>query len=194
MRRIINSTYVSLDGVIEDPQDWPSLDGDGGTGNDAQTELLLGCDAMLLGRATYTSFASVWQGSSSDDPYSEQMNTMTKYVVSSTLDAPDWQNTVVVTGDVPAEIKAIKASPGKAIASYGFGELARTLLDHGLLDEIRLWIHPFFVGGADPTALLYGHAPATRLRLLATRTFPSGIVLLTYAVEAGSSEATNSRQ
>src|SRR4051794_32733033 len=108
MRRIINSTYVSLDGVIENPQNWPSFDGGGDTGTNIQTDLLLGCDAVLLGKDTYTAFASVWQGRSGD-PYTDQMNSMTKYVVSSTLDKPDWQNTTVISGEAAAEITRIKA-------------------------------------------------------------------------------------
>ena len=187
MRKIINSTYLSLDGVIENPQDWPSMDsadpsGGGPSGTDIQTELLLGCDAVLLGKHTYTSFASVWQGRSGD-PYTDQINAVTKYVVSTTLDAPDWQNTVVIRGDVPAEVGRIKDGPGKDIATYGFGTLARTLLDNDLLDEVRLWVHPLFVGAATGDGLLFGHAPATRLRLLDTHTLASGIVVLYYAVD-----------
>ena len=130
------------------------LSGSSPSGTDIQTELLLGCDAVLLGKHTYTSFASVWQGRSGD-PYTDQINAVTKYVVSTTLDAPDWQNTVVIRGDVPAEVGRIKDGPGKDIATYGFGTLARTLLDNDLLDEVRLWVHPLFVGAAtgDGTAV-----------------------------------------
>jgi dihydrofolate reductase len=181
MRRIINSTYISLDGVIKNPQNWPSLDVRDDTGTNIQTELLLGCDAVLLGKDTYTSFASVWQGRSGD-PYTDRMSSMTKYVVSSTLGAPDWQNTTVITGDVAEEVTRIKARPGGDLVSYGFGRLGHTLMDHGLLDEIRLWVHPFFVGGADEGGLLFGNVPATRLDLVNSQTLKSGVTILSYAV------------
>ncbi len=90
MRRIINSTYISLDGVIQDPQDWPDngIKGDG-TGDKVQADLLFACDAVLMGARTYPSFASAWMARSGD-PFSDRMNAMTKYVVSSTLRDPEW--------------------------------------------------------------------------------------------------------
>lgn len=182
MRRIINSTYISLDGVIENPQDWPSLDGSDDAGTAVQTELLLGCDALLLGKDTYQSFASVWQGQSGA-PFTDQMNAITKYVVSSTLRDPDWANSTVVTGDVAEQVARLKGEPGKDIVSFGVGRLAGTLMEHGLLDEIRLWVHPFFVGTATQDGLLFGHVPASRLELVNTQTLASGIVILSYTVQ-----------
>lgn len=181
MRKIINSTYISLDGVIENVSDWPSVDGDDDTGTLIQTELLLACDTVLLGRHTYESFASVWQGNTGD-PYTDQMNRMAKYVVSSTLDAPDWNNTTVINGDVIAEVEKLKAQPGKDIVQYGFGPLAHTLMEHGLLDEIRLWIHPFFFGNAGPQDLLFQKGPLTKFNLVDTKTLKSGIVILSYQI------------
>jgi dihydrofolate reductase len=104
MRRIINSTYITLDGVIENPKDWPSgRHEDGGRGTEIQTELVVGCDALLLGRRTYEGFVPVWTAMSGD-PMSDQMNAMEKWIVSSTLTDPTWNNTEVVGGDVAAEI------------------------------------------------------------------------------------------
>ena len=97
MRRIINSTYITLDGVIERPHEWPSIGSRGSKGDEIQAELLLGCDALLMGRRTYEAFAPVWP-TRSGDPVSEHINSMAKYVVSSTLSEPEWNNTYVIRG------------------------------------------------------------------------------------------------
>src|SRR5437879_4154463 len=142
MRKIINSTYISLDGVVESPHLWPSIEVEDDRRTTIQTDLLFACDAVLMGRRTYEVFAPVWP-TRSGDPYSARINSMTKYVVSSTLRDPDWNNTTVIDGDVVAEITRLKNEPGKHIVQYGFGQVSYLLLDHGLLDELRLWIHPF---------------------------------------------------
>jgi dihydrofolate reductase len=113
MRKIINSTYISLDGVIEGPHLWPSLgrDGDDRAGQ-IQTDLLLSCDAVLMGRRTYDGFAPVWP-TRSGDPYSDRI-----------------------------------------IVQYGYGAVSRLMLEHGLLDELRLWVHPLIVGAGRPSVIL----------------------------------------
>ena len=181
MRRIVNSTYISLDGVIENPQDWPFSRQDDGTGGVIQTELLLASDILLMGRPTYEGFAAVWPGRTGD-PYSDHINAMDKYVVSSTIEAPAWHNTQVISGDPVAEITRLKEQPGKDIVQYGFGQLARTLVEHGLLDELRLWVHPLFVGGRDTSDLLFRQGAATELHLRESRALTSGIVVLTYGL------------
>ncbi|TDD00332.1 dihydrofolate reductase [Nonomuraea deserti] len=180
MRRIINSTFVTIDGVIKDPQDWPSLDA-GGDAN-AQTDLLLGCDGVLLGRHTYHSFASVWQGRSGD-PYTDRINAVSKYVVSTTMDKADWENTTVIGGDVAAEAARLKDGPGGDIVQYGFGRLSHTLMEHGLLDELRLWVHPFFVGRAGGDGLLFREGTRSRFDLVESRAYTSGVVLLSYRLK-----------
>ncbi|GAA4293788.1 dihydrofolate reductase family protein [Actinomadura luteofluorescens] len=185
MRRIINSMFVSIDGVIQDPQDWPSL---GGGDSGAQTELLLGCDGVLLGRHTYDSFASVWKGRSGD-PYTDKMNAVTKYVVSTTLEKADWDNSVIIGGDVVEEISRLKEQPGGDILLYGFGRLSHTLMRHGLLDELRFWVHPFFLGKADEEGLLFRQDTRAMLDVIETRTFDSGIVLLSYRVKPSAGQA-----
>lgn len=182
MRRIINSTYLTLDGVMDNVHLWPSLESSDDTGTAVQTELLLGCDAVLLGRNTFESFAGVWEGKSGDE-YTDQMNRMAKYVVSSTLDQPTWNNTTVIRGDLVAQIKLIKEQPGKDIVQYGFGSLAHALMAHDLLDEVRLWIHPFFLGNAEPDHLLFRNAAPTMLHLNDAKVLSSGITILSYQVE-----------
>ena len=185
MRRIINSTYVSLDGVVTNPQHWPSLPDPGDEKATIQQELIEQCDAVLLGKDTYLGFAEVWQGHSGD-AFTDRINTMQKYVVSTTLRETTWDNTAIIANDVAAGIARIKVQPGKDILTYGFGRLAGTLMEHGLLDEIRLWIHPFFLGNAAEAGLLIHHTDAARLRLSGSRTMANGTVIHSYAVENGS--------
>jgi dihydrofolate reductase len=180
MRRIINSTYISLDGVIGRPQEWPSVGSRGQKGDEIQTELLLSCDALIMGRRTYEVFAPVWP-TRSGDPASDHINSMAKYVVSSTLTDPEWRNTSVIAGDPVPEIKRLKEAPGKDIVQYGFGQLSFTMLEHGLLDELRLWVYPFLLGSAaEPGDLLYRDCPGATFELIETTTLENGIAILSY--------------
>ncbi|HEV8578656.1 MAG TPA: dihydrofolate reductase family protein [Thermoanaerobaculia bacterium] len=179
MRKIINSTFISLDGVIENPHLWPALEGSDERGTTIHTELLRTCDAVLMGRRTYEGFAPVWPKRSGDE-FSDRINSMRKYVVSSTLRDPEWNNTLVISGDLTAEIRKLKDQPGGDIVQYGFGPVSFALLEHGLLDEIRLWVHPFFVGSGGTNGLLFQECPTTMLDLLATETLKNGIVILSY--------------
>jgi dihydrofolate reductase len=179
VRRIINSTYVSLDGVIQDPQLWPSSDIEDERSLEIQTELLFACDALLMGRRTYHGFAPVW-AARSGDPFSDRFNSMRKYVVSTTLQDPEWHNTTVIAANVVDRVKQLKAQSGQDIVQYGFGQLSYTLMDHGLLDELRLWVHPFFVRKGGPDDLLFREGPLTVMQLVGATTLKTGIVILTY--------------
>jgi dihydrofolate reductase len=183
MAKIVNSTYITLDGVIEGPHLWPSLDRPGDErAFQIQTDLLLSCDAVLMGRRTYEGFAPVWP-TRSGDPYSDHINTMPKYVVSSTLTDPDWSNTRVIDGDVEARIRQLKEESAKDIVQYGFGPLSRLLLEHGLLDELHLWVHPLILGRGSPGDLLFGPAPAVGFHLSDTTALSDGIVILSYRTD-----------
>jgi dihydrofolate reductase len=184
MRRIVNSTYITLDGVIQDPQDWPDngIEPDG-TGLKVQTDLLFGCDAVLMGGRTYQGMAPAWMARSGD-PYSDRINSMAKYVVSSTLTDPQWANTTVIGGDPIAAIRRLKDQPGQDLVQYGFGQLSYTLLEHGLLDELRLWVHPLFAGRASTEDLMFRPAAAAQLELADTLVLNTGTVILTYRVPA----------
>jgi dihydrofolate reductase len=183
VRKIINSTYITLDGVVERPHLWPSVAGsrDERFGQ-IQTELALSCDALLMGRRTYDGFAPIWP-TRSGDPLSDQINAMPKYVVSTTLTNPEWNNTQVIDGDVVAEITRIKQAPGKDIVQYGFGAVSRLLLGQGLLDELRLWVHPLILGQGTPGDLLFGAAPTVGFRLADTTALSDGIVILSYQTD-----------
>jgi dihydrofolate reductase len=181
MRRIINSTYISLDGVIEGPHLWPSVGSSEGRGDEIQTELLLACDGVLMGRRTYEGFAPAWMARSGD-PASDQINSMRKYVVSSTLRDPEWNNTTVISDDPIGTIRALKEEPGKDLVQYGFGPLTHAMVAHGLLDELRLWFHPLLVGKGGPDDLLYRDGPTTMFNLVDTTALKNGIVILSYEV------------
>ena len=180
MRRIINSTYITLDGVVETPHLWPSLGRDSDPrGDEIQGELLFSSDALLMGRHTYDGFAPAWSARSGD-PFSEQFNSMLKYVVSTTLQDPEWNNTTVISEDVAGEIERLKAADGKAIVQYGFGAVTRLLLERDLLDELRLWFHPLLLGRGEPGDLLFGAVPASAWRLVDSTALSHGIVILSY--------------
>lgn len=178
---LINSTYVTLDGAVENPHLWPSLGrGPSDEGDTIQTDLLQTCDVVLMGRRTYDVFAPAW-GSRSGDPYSDRINTMRKVVVSTTLTEPEWDNTEVIGGDVVAGVRALMDQGGGHIVQYGFGDVSRLLLAAGLFDEFQLWIHPQLVGPSDVDDLLYRPGIAATFDLVGSRALSNGIILATYA-------------
>ena len=179
MSRLINSTYITVDGAIENPQDWPSgRHEDDGRAQEIQTELMLGSETILMGRRTYEGFAPVWSARSGD-PASDRINAMEKVVASTTLTEPEWNNTTVVSEDLVGEIARRKQGDGD-IVQYGFGPVSRALLDAGLLDELRLWIHPLMVGRGDTGDLLFRQETVAQLELADVTRLASGIVILAY--------------
>jgi dihydrofolate reductase len=180
MRQLINSTYITLDGVVEGPHLWPPLKaGTSGEGDKIQTDLLDTCDIVLMGRRTYDVFAPAWSARSGD-PYSDRINTMRKVVVSTTLTDPQWANTEVVAGDVVDRVRDLKGEDGGNIVQYGFGDVSRLLLDDGLFDEFQLWIHPQLVGPSDAADLLYRPGTSATFELVDSRVLSNGIILATY--------------
>jgi dihydrofolate reductase len=181
MSRIVNSTYITLDGAVENPQNWPSgRHKDDGRAQEIQTQLLLDSEAVLMGRRTYEGFAPVWSAQSGD-PYSDKINSMEKLVASTTLTDPEWNNSTVIAEDLVGEIARRKESGGD-IVQYGFGEVTRTLLAAGLLDELRLWVHPLMVGAGEPSDLIFRDGTSAQFELTDVTQLASGIVILTYAV------------
>ena len=174
MRTIVESTLVSADGVIGDPPQWAM----GYRDEEVQAEALdrlSGSDAMLMGRATYELFAATWPAQSGD--FADRMNSIRKYVFSSTLAQADWNNSTIIRGDTVAEVTRLKQQDGLDLALYGHGLLAQTLLEHGLIDELRLSIHPVLVGGG---RLLFREGQKKPLTFVSAKTFGTGVVVLTY--------------
>jgi dihydrofolate reductase len=186
VRRIVSSTYMTLDGVVQDPQDWPSgTHADDPHAGELQTELLLSADALLLGRATYEGFASFW-AERSGDPFSDRINAIEKWVVARRPLAAHWDGAEVLPADWVEALRARKEAPGGAIVQFGYGHVTRTLIAEGLLDELRLWMHPFLWGRGGAEALLYRDGTRALLELADVTRLASGIVVLVYrrAVES----------
>jgi dihydrofolate reductase len=174
MRKLIEYTLVSADGVFENPQGWGAMS----FRDDAYVRdglgLLLACDAMLMGRNTYEAFARIWPGRT--DPWAVRLNAMQKYVFSSKLKKADWNNSIIVRGDVAAEVAKLRQQEGRDLLTWGHGLLAETLLKHQLLDVLDLSIHPVVAGHGK---LFFRDGQGANLKLVATKIF-SKIVKLTY--------------
>lgn len=178
MRKIVAGLFVSLDGVFEAPDQWhfPYWSDEM---EEAIGSQMAASDAMLLGRVTYQEFADYWPHQSSDDvPIAAYMNETPKFVVSTTLDTVDWQNSTLIKGDVGQELTRLKEQPGKDIAITGSGALVRSLLLDNLLDELRLLVHPIVVGKGK--RLFADGGDQKGLQLVDARTFSTGVVYLTY--------------
>ncbi len=179
MSRIVLTEFISLDGVIEEPR-WTFQFNRGPEGDKFKFDELFGCDALLLGRVTYQGFAQAWPSMGTDE-FGKRMNNITKYVVSSTLTDAEatWGSTTVIRGDAAAEIARLKAEPGGDLLVEGSGQLARTLIEHGLVDDYRLMVFPIVLGAGQrlfPDAM---SEPAS-LALTGAKTVGDGILLLTY--------------
>lgn len=185
MRKIINSTYVSLDGVVENPQNWtgPYFQDEAAA---YARELLFSCGALLMGRRTFDGFSQAWPAmEESTGDFGVRMNTLPHYVVSDSLKKPGWGDTTAIRrADAVAAITRLKERGGRDILQYGFGPVSRTLVKHGLLDELRLWIHPVFVGPGDPEDLLTRKGFAASLKPTDTKVFKTGVIVATYVPAA----------
>ena len=174
MRKLVESTFVTLDGVISSPHVWGSPYWN--EEHDAYAhDLLFAADELLLGRVTYEGFAQSWPSRS--DEYADRINGLPKHVASTTLTETTW-NATVIEGDVADHVGKLKEEPGGNILKFGTGELDRMLLRHNLIDELHLWVFPVLAGDGD--RLLDG-IDTTHLRLIGTKPFSTGIVVLTYA-------------
>ena len=172
MRKIINSAFISLDGVTEDPQSWAIFDSDAG---EEAAQVLQALDGMLMGRGTYEYFADVMPKQAG--PYADAINAIRKYVFSSTLQNADWNNSTLIRGDAVTAVTELKQEDGGDLMMYGYGRLSQTLLAHHLVDEFRFSIHPVLAGGG---AAGGGHGTTLPLKLLGATPAPSGVVALTY--------------
>lgn len=186
MRKLIVSEYITINGVMEDPGG-----GDGSPyggwsfpywNNEAEkfkyTELF-NSDALLLGRITYQGFAEAWPSMTDETGFASRMNSMTKYVVSTTLSEPLWNNSIVLKTNILKEIIRLKEQDGKNILVFGSSQLVSLLQENDLVDEYRLMIHPVIVGKGKK--LFEQSIPKSVLRLEEVIQFKSGIIVLTYS-------------
>lgn len=177
MRRVIVSEFVSLDGVMEDPS-W-TFQFEGEDRDQYKFDELSAADALLLGRVTYEGFAAAWpQMAEQTGEYGTWMNGYPKHVVSTTLEEPLEWNASLIQGNIAEEISGLKQQPGKDILVFGSATLVNTLVEQDLVDEYRIMVFPVLVGGGKR---LFGDGIDTKaLELVETKTFGSGVVVLTY--------------
>jgi class 3 adenylate cyclase/dihydrofolate reductase len=186
MRRLIASEFVTLDGVMEAPGHEPHPDGKNAwvlayAGEDQQRfkiDEAFEAGALLLGRVTYEIFAAFWPTGPKGDGFTDRMNDIRKYVVSTTLESPSWQNTTIIKGDPIAAITDLKKEPGGDIFLHGSCQLFNSLIGRDVIDEYRIMVFPVILGSGKR---LFKEATAiTNLELVDTRTFESGVTILTY--------------
>jgi len=184
MRKVVVSEFVSLDGVMEDPGGAEKFEHGGWTMSywgeaigKVKFDELFASDALLLGRVTYQGFAAAWPGRTDEAGFADRMNSLPKYVVSTTLEEVPWTNSQLVKGNIVKEISKLKQQPGQDILIAGSGALVQTLMQHDLIDAYRLLVYPVVLGSGKR---LFRDGSKATLRLVETRTFPSGVVLLEY--------------
>ncbi|HET9782355.1 MAG TPA: dihydrofolate reductase family protein [Candidatus Dormibacteraeota bacterium] len=175
--RLVATEYISLDGVFEEPGEWsfPYFDEQAAQ---FKFEELNATDAQLLGRKTYEGFAKAWPTMEGTGDFGVKMNTMPKYVVTSTLKDLDWSGSKRIDGDVEAEVRKLKAQPGGDLLLAGSGQLFRSLSRAKLIDVYRFMVHPLIVGKGK--RLFTDDDPREELKLVDTKTFSKGIVVLEY--------------
>jgi dihydrofolate reductase len=199
MGKIVATEYVSLDGVVEAPGGGEEFEHAGWSfevdrGEEFEKFKLdetLKSEALLLGRVTYEGFAVAWP--SMEGEFADRFNAMPKYVVSSTLKEPlDWTNSMVLEGDVVEEVSRLKQTPGGDIVVHGSPQLVQTLLDHDLIDELRVMVFPVDLGTGKR---LFGDANRKkRLRLTDSKVVGDGIAILVYEAVRTEADATDSPQ
>jgi dihydrofolate reductase len=176
MARKINAwLYVTLDSVIEAPEKWVIADDDMFAAMEADYAK---SDALLLGRRTYETFAASWPERGSEVPNADWMNNTRKYVASTTLESPEWNNSTVIEGDVAEAVARLKQEDGKDIMVNGSGALVRTLMRNHLLDELRLFVHPVVVGSG--RRLFDDQSDPLELALVDSHAYDNGVISLTY--------------
>lgn len=186
MGRIVVTEYVSLDGVIEAPgggEDyrhggWTFEIERGEEGDRFKLEETLEAEVQLLGRATYEGFAAAWPSMTDEAGFAEKFNSMPKYVFSSTLEQAEWNNSTILSGDFAEQVGRLKRQIDGIILVAGSAQLVQGLVEHDLVDEIRLMVFPLLLGSGK--RLFADHPDKKPLRLTGSETLGDGIALLTY--------------
>jgi dihydrofolate reductase len=186
MGKIVITEFVSLDGVIEDPggaegfkhAGWTFEIERGEEGDKFKFDEIVEAEAQLLGRRTYEGFAAAWPSMTDEVGFAEKFNTMPKYVFSSTLEQAEWNNSTILSGDFATEIAKLKQQVDGVILVAGSAQLVQGLIEHDLVDEIRLMVFPVLLGSGK--RLFADHPDKKPLKLVSSKTVGAGIALLTY--------------
>jgi len=183
--RIVVTEFMSLDGVVEDPggaedfkhSGWSFEFSRGEEGEKFKLDETMSSEALLLGRVTYEGFAKAWP--TRDGEFADKFNAMPKYVVSSTLENPEWNNSTVLKGDVAEEVGKLRQEHDGDIVVHGSPQLVQTLIEHDLVDELRLMVFPVVLGTGKG---LFGETSDKKaLRLVDSKVVGDGVAILTYA-------------
>jgi len=177
MRQLILSMYVTLNGIMERPDKWSLQFWNEETAKYALDQLFA-TDALLLGRVTYQGFASAWPSMTDEEGFADRMNSLPKFVVSTTLEEVKWNNSRLIKENIAEEVSKLKQQPGQDMLIYGSANLVHTLMQHDLIDEYRIWVHPVVFGSGK--SLFRARSNPTMLKHVATKTFSSGVVILSY--------------
>jgi dihydrofolate reductase len=189
MAKVVVSQFTTLDGVVEDPGGaegferggWAFKFDRGPEGDSFKLDEVMASGALLLGRVTYEGFAEAWPSRTGE--FADKFNGMPKYVVSTTLQDPGWNNSTVIVGDVPAQIAELRRRPGADILVNGSVQLVKTLMEHDLVDEYRLMVFPVVLGAGK--RLFAEPADSTALRLLEARRAGECLILVYEPTRAG---------
>jgi len=180
LRKLFATAFVTLDGVMESPNEWnPPFWSD--EAEEYKREELFGTDALLLGRKTYEGFAAAWPTMTDEDGFADRMNNLPKYVVSSTSEDLEWNNAKLLKKDLKKEVQSLKREPGQDIAIHGSGQLVNSLMQHGLIDELRMMIFPIVLGQSE--SFFENHGTSTVLKLIETKSLPNGVIVLHYEAD-----------
>lgn len=181
MAKIVSNFFISLDGVTESPDQWhfPYFNDEMGAAVEAGVQ---NAAAFLMGRKLYEEWSAYWPTADMDEDFAKFINNAQKYVVSNTLEKADWNNTTVISGDVAARLREIKEQTDGDIQMSGSATTVRWLLANGLLDELKLLVHPIAVGHG---RRLFEDTPTHPLKLVKSETFQTGVLNLTYVPDAG---------
>ena len=182
MRKVVVTEFITLDGVIGEPQNWsfPYWGDDIAAFKNAELfgdDTMAACDTLLLGRATYEGFAAAWPGRKGADPFSDRFNEVEKVVVSTTLKEATWENSHVLEGDLASGINELKARDGGDIYVHGSKTLVKSLIAAGLVDRYHLIVYPLVLGEG---LKLFDDGMSAKLKLVEARPFASGAVAMVY--------------
>jgi len=175
MRKLIVTEFLTLDGVMEEPA-WTAPYWNDEIAKFKYDELF-GSDTLLLGRVTYQGFAAAWPSRTDEQGFADRMNGLPKFVVSTTLEKVEWNNSRLIKENIPEEVFRLKQQPGQNILIYGSGDLVQTLMQSDLIDEYWLLVYPIVLGSGKR---LFQDESKITLSLKETKTFSSGVVVLCY--------------
>lgn len=177
MRKIFATTFVTLDGIMEAPNEWnPPFWSE--EAEKYKRDELFATDALLLGRKTYEGFAAAWPTMTDEDGFADRMNSLPKYVVSSTLEDLEWNNAELLKLDFIKDVQSLKQESGQDIAIHGSRQLINSLMEHNLIDELHIMVFPIVLGRGE--RFITKKKNSTVLKLIETKMLPNGVIVLHY--------------